>query len=148
MEPEHKTIQATRRTGKIILILKIIYNMQSITKAYLADIIYRMINETIDTYRASKKNQFYYDTYPTATDEEIIDFIHSIPYFDERLKDFLLGHVMEATIIISQSWEIEFIKKCKIWAESFEWLHGKDHFLNKQYINNLNNPTIFLSLPY
>ena len=122
--------------------------MQSITKAYLADIIYRMINETIDIYRASKKNQFYYDPYPTAADEEIIDFIHSIPYFDERLKDFLLGHVMEETIIISQSWEIEFIKKCRIWVQGFEWLHGEDHFFSTKHINSIKEKTHFLTLPY
>jgi len=122
--------------------------MQSISKAYLADIIFRMINETIDIYRNSKKNRFYYEPYPTATDEEIIDFIHSIPYFDERLKDFLLGNIQEETIIISQTWEIEFIKKCKVWVQSFEWLHGNDHFLSHKHTDGLKEKNVFLTLPY
>ena len=45
--------------------------MKAITKNYLTDIIYRLINETIDIHRESKKNFFYYEPYPSATDEEI-----------------------------------------------------------------------------
>jgi hypothetical protein len=57
--------------------------MKAITKEYLVDIIYRVITKTIDIHRNSKKNSSYYEPFPTATDEEILDFIHSIPYFDE-----------------------------------------------------------------
>ena len=122
--------------------------MKAITRDYLTDIIFRTINKTIDIHRNSKKNSFYYEPYPTATDEEILDFIHSIPYFDERLKNFLIGNLTDATIIISQTWEIEFLKKTLSWAGSFEWLHGNDYFLSEAHISSIKKHAEFLGLPY
>ena len=122
--------------------------MKAITNTYLADIIYRVINETIDVHRESKRNFFYYEPYPSATDEEILEFIHSIPYFDERLKNFLLGNLTEKAIILSQAWEIEFRKRTQAWAESFEWLHGDDSFLKEAHINGIKSTVSFLTLPY
>ena len=122
--------------------------MKAITKDYLTDIIFRVINKTIDTHRNSKKNAFYYEPFPTATDEEILDFIQSIPYFDIRLKDFLMGNLVDETIIISQSWEIEFIKKTLSWAEGFEWLHGNNYFLSEAHTSNIRKQSACLTLPY
>lgn len=122
--------------------------MKAITKNYLSDIIYRVINKSIEIHRHSKKNPFYYDPFPTATDEEILDFIQSIPYFDVRLKDFLVGNLDDKTIIVSQSWEIEFLKKVLCWAESFEWLHGNDYFLSEAHTSSIKKNAVFLSLPY
>ena len=122
--------------------------MNSITKDYLAEIIFKKISETIDKYRESKSQQFDNEPYPGATDEEVLDFIISIPYFDDKLKDFLLGNLLEETIIISQSWENEFIKKTRLWAESFEWLHGNDYFLIEAHISGINKEGTFLRLPY
>src|SRR6188768_4007080 len=98
--------------------------MKAITKDYLVEVIYRVISKSIDLHRSSKKNRALYEQLTTVTDEEILDFIHSIPYFDERLKNFLVGNLADETIIVSQCWEIEFFKKTLSWAESFEWLHG------------------------
>lgn len=122
--------------------------MKAITKNYLTDMIFRLINEKIDVHRESKKNFFYYEPYPCATDEEVLEFIHSIPYFDERLKDFLVGNLAEEAIILSQSWEIEFLKKIRLWAESFEWLHGDESFLSDAHIRNIKKDVAFLTLPY
>ena len=122
--------------------------MTAITKDYLAGIIFRVINKTIEIHRNSKKNSFYYEPYPTATDEEILDFIQSIPWFDERLKNFLVGNLDDKTIIISQLWEIEFLKKTLLWAESFEWLHGNDYFLSEAHISSIKKHAGALSLPY
>jgi hypothetical protein len=122
--------------------------MKSITKEYLADIIFRRINKTIDMHRQSKRNYMEPEQYPVATDEEILEFIHSIPYFDIRLKDFIIGHLSERTIIISQTWENEFILKCNAWAESFEWLHGDDRFLSDKHLDLIKRNAVFLTLPY
>lgn len=122
--------------------------MTAITKDYLTDIIFRSINKTIGIHRNSKKSNFYYEPFPTAMDEEILDFIQSIPYFDLRLKNFLVGNLSDETIIISQSWEIEFLKKTLSWAESFEWLHGNDYFLSDAHINSIKKIATYLSLPY
>lgn len=122
--------------------------MKAITKEYLNDIIFRTINKSIDIHRNSKKNSFYYEPYPTATDEEILDFIHTIPYFDDRVKNFLVGNLADETIIISQTWEIEFLKKTIEWAGSFEWLHGNDYFLSEAHISSIKKHATFLSLPY
>lgn len=122
--------------------------MIAITKDYLADIIFRLINKTIETHRQSKANDGSYEKYPVATDLEILDFIQSIPYFDVKLKDFIAGNLTEVTIIISQAWEIEFFKKAKLWAESFEWLQGNDYFLTDAHINSIKSNEAFLTLPY
>lgn len=122
--------------------------MNSITKDYLTGIVFKNASETIDKHRQSKQHPFDNKPYPGATDEELLDFIISIPYFDVRLKDFLLGNLAEDTIIISQAWENEFIKKTKLWAESFEWLQGNDHFLSEAVINGMQKEKAFLTLPY
>lgn len=120
--------------------------MNSITKDYLTGIIFKKISETIDQHRESRNHQFDNEPYPGATDEEVLDFIISIPYFDEKLKDFLLGNLAEDTIIISQAWENEFIKKTGLWVESKEWLNGNDYFLNEANCNDREKA--FLRLPY
>jgi hypothetical protein len=122
--------------------------MNSITKVYLTEIIFKKISVTIDKYRESKQQQFDNEPYPGATDEEVLDFIITIPYFDRKLKDFLLGNLAQNTIIISQSWENEFIRNALLWAESFEWLHGSDYFLSEAHISSLNSNKSFLTLPY
>jgi hypothetical protein len=120
--------------------------MQSITKTYLIEIIHMSINETINLYRASKKTE--YDLDPIAREDEVLDFICSIPYFDEKLKDFLLGNLEEQNIIISQSWETEFVKQCALWSESFEWLYGDNTFLSDVHLNSLKSDKALLTLPY
>lgn len=122
--------------------------MQSITKAYLIDIVYRMINESIQLHRQSKNNGHYNELYPGATDEEMVDFIVTIPYFDVGLKDFLLGNVKEETLIISQNWETEFFKKCMAWAKSYEWLEGDEYYLSDVHISGLMRKVECLKLPY
>ncbi len=122
--------------------------MNSVTKDYLAEIIFKKASENIDKYRESKQQQFDNEPYPGATDEEVLDFIITIPYFDVKLNDFLLGNLAEDTIIISQSWENEFIKNTRLWAESYEWLHGNDYFLSEAHTSGINNDKHFLSLPY
>jgi len=123
--------------------------MQSITKEYLTDIISRLMQHTIHIHRQTGSNLSFYDTQKNwpVTDEEIVEFIFMIPYFDIRLKDFLLGNVMEQTVIISQSWEIEFIKKCMLWSESAQWLIGK-HFLDDPDEENTIQHARPLTLPY
>ena len=122
--------------------------MKSITKDYLAGIIFRLINKTIDTHRQSKRNYRQQEYGIVATDDEILEFIHSIPYFDVRLKDFIIGNIEERTIIISQNWENEFLIKCRAWSESFEWLHGDDRFLKDKHLDNIKRNAVFLTLPY
>lgn len=122
--------------------------MNSINKEYLTEIIFKKTSETIDQHRESKQHQFDNEPYPGATDEEVLDFIITIPYFDRKLKDFLLGNLAESTIIISQAWENEFIRNTLLWAESFEWLHGNDYFLSEAHISSINRNRLFLTLSY
>ena len=125
--------------------------MQSITKNYLVEIIDRSICRTIHIHRQSRDNLSFYDTpnnWPPVTDEEITEFIFMIPYFDEKLKNFLLGNMWGQPIIISQTWEIEFIKKCILWADSKEWLLGVNQFLSNTHLNNIEHTGVALTLPY
>ncbi|CAN5884774.1 hypothetical protein BH11BAC4_BH11BAC4_00380 [soil metagenome] len=122
--------------------------MKSITKDYLLDIIFRRINKTIVEHRQSKRNYMLHEDHPRATEEELLEFIHSIPYFDTKLKDFIIGHLSERTIIVSQSWENEFILKCNAWAESYEWLEGDDRFLSDKHLDDIKRSAVALTLPY
>jgi hypothetical protein len=123
--------------------------MQSITRVYLTEIIFRTISRSIDTYRQSKKGFSYqYDPPVPASEEETAEFIHTIPYFDDGLKDFLFGNVPEENIIISQSWETAFIRQCILWADSFEWLHGDHSYLRDTHLNSIKKNVPFLTLPY
>jgi hypothetical protein len=122
--------------------------MNSITKDYLVEIIFKKISDTIDIHRMSKRHLFNYQPCSLPTEDEVMDFIISIPYFDDKLKDFLIGNLGESTIIISQSWENEFIIKTRLWAESAEWLHGNDHFLKTSILNNIPKERQYLGLPY
>lgn len=122
--------------------------MQSIIKTYLTDIIFRTINETIQTRRASQKNHLHYLRYTAATEEEIVDFIQSIPYFDDQLKSFLMNQQNEITIIISQTWETAFIIKCKSWAHSNDWLHKDPICLIGFYPEYITKRKDALRLPY
>ncbi len=122
--------------------------MKAITKEYLNDIIYRCINVTINNRREAKKD---YDLqqFPMATDAEILEFIHTIPFFDLRLKDFLAGNLEEDTIILSQAWEIEFLKKVQQWAASFEWLDADHSMLTDLHLSKIKQQVnSFLKLPY
>ena len=122
--------------------------MQSITKTYLTDIIFRAINETIQVRRASQKNHLHYLQYPTAREEEILDFIQSIPCFDERLKNFLMSSQEDTATIVSQSWETAFIVKCKSWAHHNDWLHKDPIFSIGFYPEYITKRKDFLTLPY
>lgn len=122
--------------------------MNSITKDYLTEIVFKKATETIEKRRESKQHQFDNEPYPGATDEEVLDFILTIPYFDEKLKDFLLGNLADDTIIISQAWENEFIKKTRLWADSRDWLQGSNYFLDETNSRSAQNTATFLRLPY
>jgi hypothetical protein len=121
--------------------------MKAITREYLVEFIFRLINKHIDTYRKSKGiDDAHHHIY--ATDEEVLDFIRSIPYFDNRLKDFIVGNFEETTIIISQLWENEFIIKSRDWADSFEWLYGDQRYLSDLYLDRIKQVGSYLGLPY
>jgi hypothetical protein len=122
--------------------------MNSITKDYLTDIIIKKIAEDISIHRKAKQQAPGDEHYPCPTDEEVLDFIIAIPYFDDKLKDFLIGNLMETTIIISQSWENEFNKKTASWAESAEWLYGEDAGALRPGEAGGGRQSSFLSLPY
>lgn len=119
--------------------------MQSITKEYLIDIIGRKINSSIQQHRKQNLHLLNVTIYPSVTANEIQEFISSIPYFDTRLKNFLVSANEEQTII-SQNWELEFARKCELWARSYEWMYGKPNMLNghHEYKNDKEN----LSLPF
>lgn len=118
--------------------------MQSITAEYLVEVITKYVNSTICRRRNLPEEYFMPKTI-NASDEEIVDFILSIPYFDERIKDFIFGNIPEAAIIISQPWEIEFMKRCERWANDEEWIEEKSSCI--KYAAQRQGGAAF-SLPY
>lgn len=122
--------------------------MISITGEYLLTIIERHVNRTIAERRSDPTQDFNAEQDNHATNEEIADFILSIPYFDERIKNFILGISNEQTIIISQSWEIAFMVRAGKWAESDDWLHGAFRLSMGIYDDQQKGNDNFLTLPY
>ncbi len=120
--------------------------MQSITKTYLIDIISRAVNKTIWARRASQNPSCYVHC-AAVNEQEVNDFIQSIPYFDEKLKAFLLDKNDNATII-SQSWETTFIIKSKSWAESNIWLQANPLLTIGWQAGSIRPDSQFLTLPY
>ena len=118
--------------------------MQSITADYLVDIITKYVNTTICRRRNLPQEYFMPKTI-NASDEEIVDFILSLPYFDDRIKDFIFGNIPESAIIISQLWEIEFMKRCQLWANEDEWLNDKSSCL--KFAAHRQTNAVF-TLPY
>lgn len=121
--------------------------MQSITKDYLLDIIQKKMNVSIHLHRKQNPHSLNIALYSKATAQELQEFILSIPYFDEGLKHFLTAAGEQQTII-SQTWELEFVKKCELWLGGYEWLYGKPNFLNEVYDSNVGKSQSFLKLPY
>lgn len=121
--------------------------MIAVTGEYLINIIERRVNQTIGLRRNLSATELLAGPLLYATNEEIADFILSIPYFDERLKNFILGFLSEQTIIISQTWEIAFSVRTGRWAESDEWLHGAFRLSMNSLEDHQQNPD-FLTLPY
>mgnify|MGYP000846103509 CR=1 FL=1 len=118
--------------------------MTSITGDYLVSIIERCVNTTIYLRRNISIESVSNETI-AVTDEEIVDFIVSIPYFDTKLKDFIVGNESDQTII-SQAWENEFIKKCIAWATNEDWLRNNISFVKNIYNTEKNKNA--LTLPY
>ena len=71
--------------------------MISITGAYLIAIIERNVNRTICIRRNHPVQAFTIESVYDTTNEEIADFILSIPYFDEGIKNFILEISNEKT---------------------------------------------------
>lgn len=118
--------------------------MQSITKEYLLDIIRRKISATIHLHR--KRHPYSFNVVgSSASSGEVQDFILSIPYFDASLKNFLTSRADTQTII-SQAWELEFMKKCELWMQGYEWLYGTPCFSNEQHVYQGQRTS--LALPY
>lgn len=118
--------------------------MTSITGDYLVHIIERCINTTIYLRRNVTVERLTLETM-AVTNEEIVDFIVSIPYFDTKLKDFIVGNDFDQTII-SQAWENQFIKKCIAWATDEIWLQNNIPVL--KHIHNVEINNNALTLPY
>ncbi len=122
--------------------------MISVTGEYLISIIERHVNKTIQFRREAESEQSIPKRDRLATNEEIADFILSIPYFHDGLKDFILGNTNEQTIIVSQPWEIAFIIRTKKWAECEEWLLETFQSSPKFYTGPAQTGTDSLKLPY
>jgi hypothetical protein len=104
--------------------------MKCVTKIYLVEIIYRMIDEQIGVHRMARKQPSLLPNDAPPTGEEVLDFIISIPFFDNRLKDFLIGNVPDHAILISANWEQLFIEGTANWCNSAEWLLEEDETEN------------------
>ncbi len=120
--------------------------MISVTGEYLINIIERYVNTTISLRRKGCSNAAVSNN-PNATNEELADFILSVPYLDEKIKNFILEIAAEKTIIISQAWEIAFMLRVARWAENTEWLQGAFRLSMATYNNNKNDQEC-LTLPY
>ena len=107
--------------------------MISVTGQYLIGIIERHVNKTILTRRRPPGETYMEVCNEPASNEEIADFILSIPFFHDGLKDFILG---------------AFIIRTKKWAESDDWLSQAFQPSPKFYTGFVQAGTDSLKLPY
>lgn len=122
--------------------------MISVTSEYLVNLIERQVNRTIALRRKHASEPQAAESNPDVSNEELADFILSIPYFDERIKHFILGISNERTIIISQSWEIAFMIRARKWSETDDWLNGAFRLSMTPGRDDLKANADFLTLPY
>lgn len=102
--------------------------MKIINSIYLRSVIFSAINEDIQIHRDSKNNHFFFEHYEFATEQEIEDFIRSIPYFGDGLKWFL-SRRNDSGIIVSQEWINKFWINTWKWATSEKWLLWEVNFI-------------------
>ena len=97
-------------------------------------------------YRRNTTGNYFAEEAIEITEDEIMDFIISVPYFTVELKDFLMGNLSVQIIIISQEWEKDFTRKAVAWATNPNWTEADMSFLSDSYRNI--KITDFLSMPY
>lgn len=119
--------------------------MKGITRDYLLYVINDCIKITIH-YRRKIADNYFAKEKIQVTEEELIDFVTSIPYFTVDLKDFLMGNLTVRTIIISQGWEKDFTNKCIAWATNPKWTETDMSFLAKNFANRVIEDE--LAMPY
>jgi hypothetical protein len=124
--------------------------MKYIKPFELREIIFKSINSTIGIYRESKRNYFWFEYYPLATDCEVNDFIDSNPFFDSNLKNYLTNSFYSDKVtLITDKWYGEFWDKVYVWSESVEWLFYDVKFICDPYLNiegNIKNENDVLGL--
>jgi len=119
--------------------------MKGITRQYLLYVINDCVTITIHYRRKIAENYFAKETVE-VTEEELIDFIATIPYFTIELKDFLMGNLPVQTIIISQDWEKNFTRKSIAWATNPKWTETDMSFLAKSFKEEVIGEA--LTMPY
>ncbi|GAB2830159.1 hypothetical protein [Ferruginibacter profundus] len=119
--------------------------MKGITREYLLYVINDCIRITIH-YRRKTADNYFAKEITAATEEELIDFIATIPYFTIELKDFLMGNLTVQTIIISQDWEKDFARKSIAWATNPQWTETDMSFLATNFKNVIVGDA--LTMPY
>ena len=118
--------------------------MQSVNNSYLFSIINRVIRHACQ--RDVNENNMHSATGHVKS-AVIMRFIKSNPFLDAGVKDFMLNESEENNIIISNAWEIAFIKNCTTWASQSEG-HNDNHFyLHDQHTQGNFDATV-LKLPY
>jgi hypothetical protein len=97
-------------------------------------------------YRRKIADNYFAKEITAITEEELIDFIATIPYFTIELKDFLMGNLTVQTIIISQDWEKDFARKSIAWATNPTWTEMDMSFLAASFKNVVIGDA--LTMPY
>ena len=120
--------------------------MIHVTTDDLRNIIALKVNETILEYRQSKGNGGS-DSYPMATNYEIDEFIKSIPYYDDQLKNFLLGEYSSCAALVSEIWFGRFYSAITWWYESEEWMDYNHEAFADALLNYKDESIIKLSSP-
>jgi hypothetical protein len=96
--------------------------MSFVTTAYLINLIFLEISQSIQIHRESKNRFTLYEPYKFATERELEDFIRSTPYYSNELKDFLLKPDYPG-LLITNSWLQQFTINTELWVTSDEWLY-------------------------
>ena len=106
-----------------------------ITSHYLRALIKEELRSTIELYRQSKRT-YYFDGDYYVADQELEDFIFSIPYFSYDLKEFIRYSWGSVFIGVTKEWYYQFLECIYLWSESDEWLYDDMMFTRDPTLGN------------
>jgi len=108
--------------------------MELITPYFLLELIVFDISDSIHIHRESKNYYWLFTATGPATINEVENFIHSTPFYNNELKAFLLGRKTKA-LLITTGWLETFYEKTSQWSESDEWLYYDATYICHPWLN-------------
>lgn len=119
--------------------MKSIYQkLDEMTAKKLRDIIRGEINPNIKLHRQMKGFPFLEQQFHFPIEEEVDNFLYSIPYFEKSLSLYIINPTFldgcSTCLFIKDDWQQEFEENVRKWANSDEWLYDEELMLRHLHL--------------